>query len=263
MTYKVYLDKNTDVDALWESLEIKGATPLYAEEEGEDTCLIIQMSNLDILQGLLGIRSVEPHALPEIDWTNQWEEHAPGYTDGKIIIDLATYGGPPTQLSLNPGPGFGDLSHPTTRLALRQLLAIAPGREVVDIGCGSGVLLLCALAAGASSGIGIDICLLALSHAKENALLNDWGKISFCLPEDFMPVKENPVIVMNMILSEQKEAWASLPGLHYLKGTLIVSGILTESEAEALRQYEKWGFHFPQITREDEWSCFTFSGEPA
>ena len=53
-----------------------------------------------------------------VDWHQQWELFAENFYDGKAHIDLSQFGGEETLLLL-PGPGFGDLSHPTTYLMLQ------------------------------------------------------------------------------------------------------------------------------------------------
>lgn len=263
MIYKLTLQKDSSPDLLWEKLEIQGAEPLYAEETDEESALILRL-DATLLSQLLeetAIAKMTPYELPEIDWDNQWETHAPGYAQGHLQIQLDEYGGPEgKRLSLLPGPGFGDLSHPTTRLVLRQLLPLASGKTVIDVGCGSGILSLCAAASGAQSVTGIDICREALTHAQANSQKNHL-EIAFCTPNEFSCCPPKTLVVMNMIGSEQELAWSSLPALHANRGLFITSGILSLAEDSAIALYKKWGFHDPLITREEGWSCFTFRGE--
>jgi ribosomal protein L11 methyltransferase len=69
--------------------------------------------------------------------------------------------------------GFGSGKHPSTRLVLEQLLArIRGGERVLDVGCGSGVLGLCALRLGASAVVAVDIKPDAVEATRRNAALN-------------------------------------------------------------------------------------------
>ncbi len=79
----------------------------------------------------------------------------------------------PNVVELDPGGGFGSGGHPSTRLLLEELAArITGGERVLDVGCGSGVLGLSALALGASSAVGTDVNPAAVEATRRNAVLN-------------------------------------------------------------------------------------------
>ncbi|MDN3508012.1 MAG: 50S ribosomal protein L11 methyltransferase, partial [Simkaniaceae bacterium] len=68
----------------------------------------------------------------DIDWDEQWAHHAPNFCNGKVSITLPCG----RSFDLVPGPGFGDCSHPTTRLMLEMMDGEVIDRDVVDVGCG-------------------------------------------------------------------------------------------------------------------------------
>jgi ribosomal protein L11 methyltransferase len=75
-------------------------------------------------------------------------------------------------IELGPG-GFGNGGHPATRLLVELLLErLAPGERVLDVGCGSGVLGLCALRLGAARVVAVDIKEAAIAATRRNAALN-------------------------------------------------------------------------------------------
>ena len=87
-----------------------------------------------------------------------WSEHDRG--DVSRLVELGA-------------GGFGSGKHPSTRLVLEQLLVrIKGGERVLDVGCGSGVLGLCALRLGASWVVAIDIKPDAIEATRRNAALN-------------------------------------------------------------------------------------------
>jgi len=80
-------------------------------------------------------------------------------------------------VELDPGGGFGTGGHPSTRLLLEELAARIAGEErVLDVGCGSGVLGLCALRLGASRVVAVDIHADAIEATRRNAALNGFER---------------------------------------------------------------------------------------
>jgi len=159
-----------------------------------------------------------------IDWNEQWELHAPNFEKGFATVFLKDYGGPNLSFKMEPGPGFGDLSHPTTKIMLK-LMPKKIETDVIDVGCGSGVLSLSAKLLGAPQVFGIDIDKEAIEHAKANAKLN---QLDCTYSRQITKKISSPLILMNMISSEQKCAWETLP--LYQGSILITSGFPEDEE---------------------------------
>ncbi len=188
-------------------------------------------------------------------WQQQWELFSPNFYDGAAHVDLGAAG----ILKLAPGAGFGDLSHPTTRLMLRMMEGKTEGKTIVDIGCGCGILSLAAEKMGAKEAWGIDIDLEAIAHAQENRLLNGLtAHFGTALPTDFIP-KAPLLVCINMIFSEQKTAWGSQKILYNFPKTIIASGILQEMQEAYLEQTAAWGWRLSAAIQENNWICFHFN----
>jgi len=172
-------------------------------------------------------------------WKEQWALHAK-----PLVIDGIG------EIPMVPGPGFGDLSHPTTRLVLQMMTPYILGKRVLDLGCGSGVLSLAAHALGASKVTAIDIDPEAVEHTKENARQNHFDRIFFGPPEDA------DILLMNMIRSEQIEAWKSVS--HCQFSTIFTSGIRQEDRENALKLADSWGWILKKMEEEDDWLGFMF-----
>ena len=113
------------------------------------------------------------------DWSLSWKKHwQPDPVGLRLLIlpawlDVPDEHGHRLVLRMDPGSAFGTGSHPTTRLCLEALEADLPrGQTVADLGCGSGILGLAALALGASQVNAADIDSLAVRATTENAALN-------------------------------------------------------------------------------------------
>ncbi|MGE5196081.1 MAG: 50S ribosomal protein L11 methyltransferase [Anaerolineae bacterium] len=194
-----------------------------------------------------------------IDWKQHWELFAEGFKEGVACIDLCPYGCL-EKVVMEPGPGFGDVSHPTTCLCLELMLPYVKGKKVLDVGCGSGILSLAAALMGGSHVIGLDIDKEAVSHATRNVQMNHledrvqiveaglFSSTSFCVD----------VALINMIESEQKSAWGSYPSLHRSSLIIVTSGIRQERRDAYLREVTTRGWVPICEKMREEWLGFVF-----
>jgi ribosomal protein L11 methyltransferase len=240
--YCFTLNASANIDTMWDRLSDAGFQLLYSNEEPCPNNPQITVKSLFgyLPQGMElskvspiypEISTIHPVNFDQIDWHAQWGTTPESPT---IFIDLNTYSNSAIEgLKMLPGPGFGDLSHPTTRLVLQMMAPLVQGKWVIDLGSGSGILSLAALKLGALGACGIDIDPAAIEHAQQNARLNSLEELChfqllsqpFSIPEGF-----EFVLLMNMIHSEQKEAWNSMPLLHSLPMVCLTSGILSSEE---------------------------------
>jgi ribosomal protein L11 methyltransferase len=149
LLYRLSIDPSYSLEQAWNALEDAGIEILYGSEEEEKVELFAHLSSPDSLLTFPWVTACEPYALPPIDWQAQWAAHGHNFQEGYVNIDLTALGRSGSPLRLQPGSGFGDLSHPTTRLMLNMLAQHLHNQIVIDIGCGSGVLTLAAAAMGA------------------------------------------------------------------------------------------------------------------
>lgn len=186
-------------------------------------------------------------------WQKQWEEFAEDFHDGYAHIHLKKYGCPKDlRILLCPGPGFGDLSHPTTQLMLDLLIPQAVDKTVIDIGTGSGILAIASKMVGAKTIAGIDICPEAIKHANQNAKVNN-QHIPFST--SYPSLSPHSLFLMNMIFPEQKMVMEkSFPN----SSQWITSGILEEQEESYLKETEKWGWKLLEMKKKNGWLGFRF-----
>jgi len=192
-----------------------------------------------------------------VDWEKQSALFSPYYSEGKIRIPLSEFSNCEAILELHTGSGFGDMSHPTTRLTLQAMARLCADKHVVDIGCGNGILSLAARLMGSSYVNGIDIDPEALIHANQNKHLSNIENVDFSLiPAPELLTSTCLLALMNMTFLEQKTAWNSLSSLQKHIETLVVSGILIEQKEKYLdwAEQNKWQLIFE--SQEDVWACF-------
>ncbi len=254
------IDLSVSLDFAWSELEKLGATIAYSEEDFEKKQLHIFEFDEKALLSLKWIKEVTIYIPAEINWNDQWQLHGANFKGGVPHIDLSPFSSP-SILKLQPGPGFGDLSHPTTYLTLKLMARYLAKQPVIDVGCGSGIIALTALLLGASFAYGIDIDPNAITHARSNAALNQLEANSlFCLPTCFKmdPSTREALICINIISSDQEIAWQTLSILHTTFAKVITSGIMVEERAFYLKQARNRGWQLIEEEEKEGWLAFCF-----
>ncbi len=246
----------------------KTLTPDLAEEELVAHGLqdIYQIEDSETGQTFIGGRSKRPfsqlqHSIlveksgENVDWEEQWSLFAENFSEGKAHIDLNRFG-KNKMLLLAAGPGFGDLSHPTTALMLEMMQGRIENESILDIGTGSGILALAALLLGASSAIGIDIAPEALKHARLNAKANHLkARFTKTLPQNAPP---SNICLLNMIFPEQQTVLRHPDRYNSLAKLWITSGILEEQKKEYLHWTQSCSWQLLEERQKEQWLGFIF-----
>ena len=168
-----------------------------------------------------------------------WEPYTPAPHEVVVTVD--------------PGRAFGTGTHESTRLLMQALDAhVHGGEQVLDVGCGTGILAICALKLGAERGLCVDVDPDAVAVTRENAELND---VSARIEAEVTPIEEVPgryeLVLANIqatVLIPLAEPIAArvAPG-----GMLMLSGILVGQEDDVQAAYP--GFSLVASPREGEW----------
>jgi len=162
-------------------------------------------------------------------------------------------------LELEPGRAFGTGLHETTSLVAQALSSHRDeleGQRILDVGCGSGILALVALAFGAKDALGTDVDKDAIAVAKENAERNALTPRTQFITTPISRVKGTfPVVVANIeadvLIGMQKELERHVtPG-----GLLVLSGILAARKADVLAAFS---FELLDAPAKGEWVALVY-----
>ena len=233
----------------------------------------LEASRQRLLAGLWHLSQIRPLAPAEFrliedrDWMEEWKRSyqpirvAPGFVVCPSWIELPP---DPSQVvvRLDPGMAFGTGTHPTTRLCLEFLRdRLRPGMEVIDLGCGSGILAIAALRLGASRALALDIDPEAIRTTLENASRNGvderlvvrTGSLGEALAET-SPIRRASLVLANILAPVLAEMLGSglarlvLPGGH-----LVLSGLLQEQSTQVEQALREQGVSSLEKRVREDW----------
>ena len=224
-----------------------------------DTCAYLR-ERLNTL-GIHG--TLEISGVNEEDWANSWKEYyKPLHIGERMVIVPAWERYLPAEgevvVRMDPGMAFGTGSHETTRLVIGLLERYTrPDTKVLDVGCGSGILAICASKLGAGVCRAYDIDPVAVKVAKENILDNGCENIT-CEQSDLLrsvDLSEGGYdlicanIVADIIIRMTPDVG------RYLKrgGVILASGIIAERADDVIACFEENGFRIVERADDNGW----------
>lgn len=192
-------------------------------------------------------------------WMDRWQPMHFGVSpEGINLWVVPSWLTPPdpgaANIILDPGLAFGTGTHATTAMCL-EWLAQHPPRDldVIDYGCGSGILAIAALKLGASRALGTDTDPQALTVSRENAERNGVAsRIELCLPEELPAAASADVVLANILAGPLIALAPRLTGLVRPGGVLLLSGLLASQADEVQAAYAAHFRFEPQ--RRDDWA---------
>ncbi|MBQ8028961.1 MAG: 50S ribosomal protein L11 methyltransferase [Clostridia bacterium] len=199
------------------------------------------------------------------DWENNWKQYFHSIPVGKKLLihptweeDYDSQGR--VVLDIEPGLAFGSGSHETTRLCLAALENhVDESKELLDIGCGSGILSVAGLLLGAKSAVGVDIDALAVANARENAKTNGFDETKFKVFQGNLTDKVEgkfDIVVANIVADIIIMFCKDVGNFMKDGAVFITSGIIDTRENDVLAAFEKYGFEVIARHAEKGWVCF-------
>lgn len=275
--YGIYIEDYSDLEeAAWEIAHIdlideellkkdrtKAAVHIYISPEENPAEAVAFLSERYNAEGIK--HEIDLSVCRNQDWENNWKDYfKPMAVGEKLLIrpvwdnDYDPQGR--TVLDIEPGLAFGSGGHDTTRLCLETLEKhISPETELLDIGCGSGILGVAGLLLGAKNATGVDIDELAVKTARENGKMNGFDEPKFTVFQGNLTDKVSgkyDVVVANIVADIIVMFTKDVGKFLKEDGIYITSGIIDTREQDVLDAFEKYGFEVLGRHESCGWLCF-------
>ena len=216
--------------------------------------------------------------LKDQNWMEAWKERYKPIPIGKTLIIVPAWLESPEaariSIKIDPGMAFGTGTHPTTQLCLELIesafqdpgMADCPATNVIDVGCGSGILSIGALKIGAVFALGVDIDEASVKASRENADANGIAPERFAIglgsvteiQEGKFLIRQAPLVLANILAPVIIRLFGmGLADLVAPGGMLILSGILAEQAGPVRSAAEQHGLEFVAERRSGDWVALT------
>ena len=217
---------------------------------------------------IMPIPQPEYRQIKDQDWMAAWKQHYHPIPVGENLLIMPAWQNEEAHASrtiirIDPAMAFGTGTHPTTQLCLQLVEKyLIAGAEVIDVGCGSGILSIAALKLGASRVLAVDIDSLAVTATLENAHINALqpehlevgkGSVDEILSGQFA-LSKAPLVLVNILAPIISRLFdRGLGNLVDDGGILLLSGILNHQVDEVLEKAAHKDFILQEQLTHDDW----------
>lgn len=199
------------------------------------------------------------------NWNEEWERNFEALFIGGQVSVRASFHPRPEEakfdIVINPKMSFGTGHHETTTLMIENQLTVDHrGKRVLDMGCGTGILAIMAGELGAAEMVAVDIEDWTVENARENAELNNYGRIDVRLGGVETVAAENPfdIILANINRNVLLEDMAAYKAVLKPGGWLLLSGFYTEDLPILRQQAEALGLQHQSHRVKNNWVSAIF-----
>ncbi|MGY3817892.1 50S ribosomal protein L11 methyltransferase [Gemella morbillorum] len=207
---------------------------------------------------------IETTTIQDSDWENSWKDYFDILNIGEKFVIVPTWREYENEegkyvINIDPGMAFGTGGHETTSLCIKNLEKyVKPHDNVIDVGCGSGILSIAASYLTDGSLKAVDLDKLAVDVSRENFALNNLeNRIE--VEEASLLTKETKkydVIVANILAHIIELMLEDAYKLLEDGGYFITSGIIKDKKDELLEKMLEQGFKLVEETSDNEWYSF-------
>ena len=248
----------------------------YLEEDEDKESLLEAVKNeLEDMRAYVevGEGTIEESQTEDVDWVNNWKKYFHQfYVDVILIIPSWEEVKPEDEgkmiVHIDPGTAFGTGMHETTQLCIRQLKKyVTEDTEILDVGCGSGILGMLALKFGAKHSVGTDLDPCAIDATYENMDNNGISRDQYEVMigniiddkevQDKVGYEKYDIVAANILADVLVPLTPVIT--HQLKkgGIYITSGIIEDKEEVVVEAVKKAGLEVLEVNHQGEWVSVT------
>ena len=266
------------VDILPDMPEDDGCAYLtfYLDEEVDKHKMLLKVrQELEEMRSYLNVGdcTIEESQTEDVDWVNNWKQYFHQfYIDDILVIpsweNVEAKDSDKMVIHIDPGTAFGTGMHETTQLCIRQLKKyVTEDTEILDVGCGSGILGMLALKFGAKHSVGTDLDPCAIDATYENMEVNGISKDKYEVmigniiddkaAQDKVGYGCYDIVVANILADVLVPLTPVIVNQLKDGGIYVTSGIIEDKEETVKAAVEAAGLTVLEVHHQGEWVSVT------
>ena len=248
----------------------------YLDEDVDKQELLLKArQELEEMRSYLNVGecTIEESQTEDVDWVNNWKQYFHQfYIDDILVIpsweNVEAKDSDKMVIHIDPGTAFGTGMHETTQLCIRQLKKyVTEDTEILDVGCGSGILGMLALKFGAKHSVGTDLDPCAIDATYENMDNNGISRDQYEVMigniiddkavQDKVGYEKYDIVAANILADVLVPLTPVI--IHQMKkgGIYITSGIIEDKEDVVVKAVKEAGLEVLEVNHQGEWVSVT------
>ena len=248
----------------------------YLDEDVDKQEMLLKVrQELEEMRSYLNVGecTIEESQTEDVDWVNNWKQYFHQfYIDDILVIpsweNVEAKDSDKMVIHIDPGTAFGTGMHETTQLCIRQLKKyVTEDKEILDVGCGSGILGMLALKFGAKHSVGTDLDPCAIDATYENMDNNGISRDQYEVMigniiddkavQDKVGYEKYDIVAANILADVLVPLTPVI--IHQMKkgGIYITSGIIEDKEDVVVEAVKEAGLEVLEVNHQGEWVSVT------